>query len=125
MAPNSYFDQVYRLVEDVPKGRVASYGMLASLLPGVTARMVGRALSHLKDGAKTPWHRIVNSSGRIAPRPGAAEQRERLAGEGVSFRKSGNVDMRAHAWGGPSSRWIKKNAMDPLEIMEIVSAWRH
>ena len=124
MAPNSYFPQVYKLVEGVPKGCVASYGMLASLLPGVTARMVGRALSHLEDGAKTPWHRIVNSSGAIAPRPGAAEQRERLRKEKISFRKNGHVDMGAHQWRGPSSRWIEKSGMDPVDVMEIVSTWR-
>lgn len=124
MAPNSYFPRVYKLVDDVPKGFVASYGMLASLLPGVTARMVGRALSHLEDGAKTPWHRIVNSSGAIAPRPGAAEQRERLRKEKISFRKNGDVDMSVYAWGGPSSRWIEKSGMDPVDVMEIVSTWR-
>ncbi len=98
--------------------------MLASLLPGVTARMVGRALSRLEDGAKTPWHRIVNSTGAIAPRPGAAEQRQRLEGEGIAFRKNGHVDMGAHQWPGPSPIWIEKSCMDPIDVMEIVSTWR-
>ncbi len=124
MAPNSYFPQVYKLADDVPKGCVASYGMLASLLPGVTARMVGRALAHLKDDAKTPWHRIVNSSGAIAPRPGAAEQRERLKAEGMAFRKNGHVDMKVYAWSGPSQCWIEKSGVDPIVVMEIISGWR-
>ena len=98
--------------------------MIASLLPGITARMVGRALSQLSDGNKTPWQRIINSSGAIAPRPGANEQRERLAKEGVAFRKNGNVDLKAHLWKGPTSRWIEKSGMDPIDAMEIIAGWK-
>jgi len=118
------FDEVYSLIEEVPKGETASYGMIASLLPGVTARMVGRALAHLSDGAATPWHRIVQSSGAIASRPGAGEQRERLTAEGVTFRKNGGVDIKRHRWRGPSPAWIVKTERDPIEIMEIIVRWR-
>lgn len=118
------YNIIYALIKDVPKGEVASYGMIASLLPGVTARMVGRALSHLGDGSKTPWHRIVNATGAIAPRPGAAEQRERLKAEGVSFRKNSNIVWKAHRWRGPSQKWITKSGADPVDVMEIVAGWR-
>jgi len=117
-------EPVYVLVDDVPAGEVASYGMIASLLPGISARMVGRALGQLKDGAATPWHRIVNSSGAIAPRPSAGEQRDRLAAEGVALKKNGHVDLRTHRWGGPSQAWIIENGLDPNDVMEIISAWR-
>ena len=116
--------QVYRLVAEVPKGEVASYGMIASLLPGVTARMVGRALSHLDGAADTPWHRIVNASGAIAVRSGAAEQRARLLEEGVPFRKNVHVDLKRCAWRGPSGRWIAKSGMDPVDVMETIAGWR-
>ncbi len=118
------FQQVYDLVNEVPEGEAASYGMIASLLPGVTARMVGRALSHLDDGSKTPWHRIVNATGAIAPRPSADEQHARLKEDGVIFRKNGYVDWRDCAWRGPSQRWIEKNERDPVDVMEIVAGWR-
>jgi len=118
------FGPVYDLVAEVPKGEAASYGMIASLLPGVTARMVGRALSHLKGGTQTPWHRIVQSSGAIAPRPFAGEQRKRLKSEGVAFRSNGAVDWSRNAWRGPSPRWVKKNRRDAARVMEIVAEWR-
>ena len=118
------FEPVYTLVNEVPAGEAASYGMIASLLPGVTARMVGRALGQLKDGTATPWHRIVNASGAIAPRPSAGEQRDRLAAEGVQFKKNGHVDLHAHRWGGPSQQWIVENDRDPNDVMEIISGWR-
>ena len=120
----SDYKEIYALVRQVPKGAVASYGMIASLLPGVSARLVGRALGQLDDGTKTPWQRIINSSGAIAPRPGAGEQRDRLKAEGVSFRKNGHVDLKSHLWRGPSQRWIEKSGMDPIDVMEIIAAWR-
>lgn len=115
---------IYRLIDEVPKGEVASYGMIASLLPGVTSRMVGRALSHMPRGEKAPWHRIVNASGAISARPGAGEHRMRLKTEGVAFRKNGHVDLSAHRWRGPSPVWIAKTGADPVEVMEIVASWR-
>ncbi|NOX82483.1 MAG: hypothetical protein GXP06_05765 [Alphaproteobacteria bacterium] len=118
------YNLIYVLIKQVPKRQVASYGMIASLLPGVTARMVGRALSHLPGGSKTPWHRIVNAAGAIASRASAGEHRRRLLAEGVEFRKTGNVDIGAHRWRGPSPAWIAKTGADPVDVMEIVAGWR-
>lgn len=115
---------VYRLVEEVPAGEVASYGMIASLLPGVTARMVGRALGQLPNGATTPWHRIVNATGAIAPRPSAAGQRKLLLAEGINFRKNGFVDWSRHRWRGPSPRWFDDTGADYETIMETIAGWR-
>ncbi len=118
------YNLIYALIKQVPKRQVASYGMIASLLPGVTARMVGRALSHMPRGEKAPWHRIVNSSGAIASRASAGEHRRRLLAEGVAFHKNGNVDIGAHRWRGPSPVWIAKTCADPVEVMETVAGWR-
>ena len=114
---------VFSLVDEVPKGEIASYGMIASLLPGFGPRQVGSALGKLGDKSKTPWHRIIQSSGAIADRVGAERQRRRLKKEGVTFRKNGAVDIATHRWSGPSPVWIAKNGRDPLEIMEIVAGW--
>lgn len=115
---------VYDLVEEVPKGEVASYGMIASLLPGFGPRQVGSALAKLSARSKTPWHRIIQSSGGLADRVGAERQRKKLKAEGVTFRKSGAVDINAHRWRGPSPVWIAANDRDPIEVMEIVAGWR-
>lgn len=115
--------RVYDLVAEVPKGEAASYGMIASLLPGFGPRQVGSALAKLPAGSKIPWHRIVQSSGAIADRAGAACQRELLASEGVRFRKNGHVVWAAHRWRGPSQGWIEKSGLDLLEVMEIAAGW--
>ncbi len=96
----SFFEQVYLLVSTIPRGSVATYGLLAALL-GVPrgARAVGWALRVLPRSrqALVPWHRVVGAGGRIALRggDGALRQRRRLQAEGVVTRR-GRVDMSRH-----------------------------
>jgi len=112
---------IYALVRDVPEGAVASYGMIASLVPGAGPRQVARAMRTAPKGL--PWFRIITSSGAIADHGGAVRQRARLKKEGVSFKKNGAVDWAHCRWAGPSPAWIAKTGADPLEIMEIVAGW--
>jgi methylated-DNA-protein-cysteine methyltransferase-like protein len=95
----SFFDRVYALVRQIPRGRVATYGQLAALL-GVPrgARAVGWALRGLGVRVKgVPWHRVVGQHGRISldGRPSGLVQRRRLRQEGVRFA-SGRVDIQRH-----------------------------
>ena len=91
--------RILAVVDSIPRGRVASYGQVAreAGLPR-HARLVGRALSDLAAGSALAWHRVVNSSGHISPRPGAALQRRRLAHEGVVFARSGLIDLQRFRW---------------------------
>ncbi|GJL94673.1 MAG: hypothetical protein DHS20C05_10780 [Hyphococcus sp.] len=113
---------IYALIDEVPKGEVASYGMIASLLSGVGPRQVARAMRFAPKGL--PWFRIITSSGALADHAGAEKQRRRLKREGVTFRRNGSVDWAAHSWRGPSPVWIAKTGADPTDIMEIVSGWK-
>lgn len=112
---------IHALIFEVPKGEVASYGMIASLIPGVGPRMVARALRSAPRGL--PWFRIVTASGAMADHSGAEEQRRRLRKEGVAFRRSGAVDWAAHRWKGPSQKWIAGSGRDFEDVMEIVAGW--
>lgn len=95
-----FFDRVYDLVEHIPRGRVATYGQVATIL-GVPrgARAVGWALRALPRPRQhtVPWHRVVGAGGRISPRVGGGPlvQRRRLRAEGVGFR-GGRVDLDRH-----------------------------
>ena len=91
--------RILAVVDSVPKGRVASYGQIAreAGLPR-NARLVGRVLSELAPGSAIAWHRVVNAAGRISSRPGAAQQRRRLAREGVTFAASGRIDLARFRW---------------------------
>ena len=79
------------------KGCVASYGQIARLIGREkNSRLVGKVLSLAQYYGSYPCHRVVNHSGRLAPR--FPEQRERLIAEGITFRDNGNVDMKKHQW---------------------------
>lgn len=81
---------------------MATYGQVASLagIPG-HARQVGYALHALPEGAGVPWHRVVNSRGRIslgAEGAGGAIQRAMLESEGVRFSPDGSLPMARFQW---------------------------
>ena len=99
---------VWDLVRRIPRGRVASYGQIAMLLPpppGVEIeaykafgpRWVGGAMANCPDDV--PWQRVINSQGRISERPGAERQRVLLEEEGVVFVKD-KVDLKKFGWKG-------------------------
>jgi methylated-DNA-protein-cysteine methyltransferase-like protein len=97
------YARVYAVVRRIPRGRVATYGQVASLagLPHAP-RVAGYALHALPDGSPLPWHRVVAAGGRLSlsrsSPSGALTQRMRLEREGVRFGPKGRVDMARHAW---------------------------
>lgn len=117
------FEAIYALVRHIPKGQVASYGMIASLLSGVTARMVGFAMAATPSGQGIPWHRVINSAGKISQRPGALRQRQRLEEEGVLFSKSGKVSWSDVRWQGPPEEWLSDKGVEFMELLTIQSRW--
>jgi len=112
---------IYALIREVPKGEVASYGMIASLIAGAGPRQVARAMRSAPKGV--PWQRIITSSGAMADHAGAEEQRRRLKKEGVVFKKNGAVDWSQNRWRGPSQKWVDNNGREIEEIMEIIAGW--
>lgn len=117
------FPVIYSLVKEIPKGQVASYGMVASLLPGVTPRIVGFAMAATPAGEGIPWQRVINSAGKISDRDGAARQRERLEAEGIAFKTSGAVDWSTCRWQGPSEAWLDRNGIDFIDFLTIQAGW--
>ena len=89
--------QVLSGVEEIPEGRVATYGQLARLTGrDRNARLVGKILSMSEFYGNYPCHRVVNHAGRTAP--GFYDQRRRLEEEGVEFRANGCVDLKKYQW---------------------------
>jgi alkylated DNA nucleotide flippase Atl1 len=86
-------EAVYDVVEQVPPGRVTTYGAVGRLV-GVGPRRVARALS--TGGGAVPWFRVVRADGTAAE-PVRARQLELLAAEGVPVR-GGRVDLAAVGW---------------------------
>ncbi len=96
---------VYRLVKQIPRGRILTYGEVARALslPG-GARTAGRAMAGCPQGRGIPWQRVVGAAGRILIRePYASLQRQLLLQEGVEFLGS-RVNLAKHAWKGHRGR---------------------
>lgn len=90
--------EILSAVEEIPEGKVASYGQIAKLTGrDRNARLVGKVLSLAEYYGEYPCHRVVNHMGRLAPR--FTKQRELLLEEGVSFKENGCVDMKKCRWG--------------------------
>jgi methylated-DNA-protein-cysteine methyltransferase related protein len=93
------WDPVYKLVKQIPRGRVITYGALAKALRlRGGARTAGRAMAATPSGKGIPWHRVVGDHGKIlTPEPYASLQRKMLESEGirlVEFR----VDLKRCLW---------------------------
>ncbi|HEX9393400.1 MAG TPA: MGMT family protein [Gemmatimonadales bacterium] len=99
---NPFYHRIYRVVGKIPKGRVATYGIVARLAgrPGA-ARTVGWALSALPEENDVPWWRVINAAGRIslaAHDHNAVLQRALLLREGVRFAPGGAVSLGSYGW---------------------------
>jgi len=97
------YERIYATVRKIPRGKVTTYGTVARLagLPG-QPRLVGYALSALRDGTSVPWHRVINAQGRlslerVASGAGLA-QRLRLEREGVKVDAGGRVSLATFGW---------------------------
>lgn len=99
----SFFEDVYDVVRQVPKGRVTSYGSIANYLgTKLSARMVGWAMNgahHVKP--KVPAHRVVNRNGMLSGKmhfstPTAME--ESLLKEGIPVEKDIIVNFEKYFW---------------------------
>ncbi|WP_110686616.1 MGMT family protein [Salinicola aestuarinus] len=84
-------EQIYTIVASVPAGRVTTYGRIARMTEGASARSVGTAMRTLPAGHQLPWHRVIGASRRLADHGGAGRQREKLQAEGVVFDATGRV----------------------------------
>lgn len=99
--PLSPQERIWQIVHQIPTGRVASYGQIASLagLPG-RARLVGHTLKNLPHPISLPWHRVCNAQGRLSLPVGSRsyeQQKSRLEKEGIIFIK-GNISLRRYGW---------------------------
>jgi len=91
-----FFEAVYEVVKQIPKGRVASYGRVAELCGNKRmARQVGWALHVNPDQSGIPCHRVVNKRGGCCEGfafGGREIQEAMLVAEGVKLT-GGFVDM--------------------------------
>lgn len=100
---DSFGDRVYWLVRQIPAGRVATYGEVATYAGSPrAARAVGQLMKRSPELAQPiPWHRVINARGGISHRGDvgrAHRQRDRLEEEGIVFASDGTCDLDEYRW---------------------------
>ena len=92
--PEEYVELVLRCVEQVPRGRVTTYGAVAevvgALVGGGGPRQVGSVMA--AHGGPVPWWRVVRADGSLPPSH-HDEARQAYLEEATPLRPSGNVDL--------------------------------
>lgn len=98
------YERIYAIVRQIPPGKVATYGQIAQVTGGCSARLVGYAMAGLRSGdhPDVPWQRVINRGGRISIHDpiGKTIQRQLLEEEGVYFDKDDRVNFREFGWLG-------------------------
>lgn len=107
----SFFEDVYGVVRQIPKGRVTSYGAIANYLgTKLSARMVGWAMNAAHSAKpKVPAHRVVNRNGMLSGKAHFATatlMEELLAKEKIKVEDDTIVSFEKLFW-------------DPAEELEI------
>lgn len=99
----SFFELVFEVARQIPKGRVTSYGAIASCLgTKLSARMVGWAMNGAgRIRPKVPAHRVVNRNGMLTGKhhfktPG--EMARLLKKEGIKVKNDTVVDFEKFFW---------------------------
>lgn len=92
MVKEGFFGEVYKLVAQIPQGKVVSYGQIARALGFPRgARQVGWAMRCCPDNIQ--WQRVVKDDGTITGGDHADFRRMLLEDEDVAFLPDGRVDM--------------------------------
>ncbi len=95
------YKHIYTIIEQIPKGRVATYGQIARLAGIGQPRRIGYALRILHEENSTPWHRVINAKGEISKRweMGCEDhQKSLLEEEGVIFESNIRISLAQFQW---------------------------
>lgn len=98
---NEFTSEVIEIIKSIPKGKVATYGQIAALAGNPRAsRQVVRVIHSMSSKHNLPWHRIINSKGKIAiiDKTGADEQKFRLLSEDVEVSENYTINLKKFQW---------------------------
>ncbi len=97
----SFHQRVVDVIKSIPRGKVATYGQIAAMAGNPhAARQVVRVLHSSTAREALPWHRVVNSQGRVSMKPGRGYELQLalLKKEGVTFAQNDTIDLKKFLW---------------------------
>jgi methylated-DNA-protein-cysteine methyltransferase-like protein len=99
---DNFFERVYEVAQQIPYGKVTSYGDIAKALGAArSARMVGWAMNACHSRADIPAHRVVNRLGLLTGKhhfEGTNLMQQLLESEGVQVIDNQIIDFKKHFW---------------------------
>jgi methylated-DNA-protein-cysteine methyltransferase related protein len=99
---DNFFERVYRVVKQIPSGRVTSYGAIARFLGSAqSARMVGWAMNKASQMEDVPAHRVVNRKGLLTGKhhfPGTFVMQQLLEEEGLIVKEDQVLNFQRFFW---------------------------
>ncbi len=98
----NFFEKVYEVAEQIPYGRVTSYGAIAKYLGAArSARMVGWAMNGAGNMDHVPAHRVVNKAGLLTGKhhfEGTNLMQQLLESEGVEVIENQIQNLEKYFW---------------------------
>ena len=99
--PKSFYQRVIAIIKNIPEGKVATYGQIATYAGNPrAARQVSYILHSSSEKENLPWHRVINSKGSISLKPGHGYelQKQMLKKEGITFNENDCIDLKRFLW---------------------------
>ncbi len=97
------YQKIQHIISLIPSGKVVTYGQIAEIVGGCTARMVGYAASTVPKDSDIPWQRVINCKGGISQRRDDSERlihQKLLEAEGITFDQYGKTNLEHFRWKG-------------------------
>ena len=102
MSKKNFFDKVYKVVRQIPEGKVTSYGAIASYLGAKkSARLVGWAMNASHGDISIPAHRVVNRIGLLTGKyhfGGTKVMQQLLENEGIVIKGNKIQNLENFFW---------------------------
>lgn len=101
--PSQFTEKVIHIIQHIPRGRVMTYGSIALHAGNPRgARQVSWILHSSSRKHHLPWHRVINSYGKISLKNPDDYNRQKmmLLREGIRFSNNDVVDLNDYLWNG-------------------------
>jgi methylated-DNA-protein-cysteine methyltransferase-like protein len=99
--PSEFTQEVIKIIKSIPKGKVLTYGIIAKLAGNSrAARQVSWILHSSTKKYDLPWHRVINSKGKIVLSADEDRyyQKNLLIEEGIQFKSEFGIDLQKYLW---------------------------
>ncbi len=108
MIISTFTKKIIQHIRKIPEGEVATYKQIAELAGKPQgSRGVAWVLHSSSIAYKLPWHRVLNSQGKISFDKKSThyrEQKKRLEKEGVEFKCGGQLSLSDFQWNKKASK---------------------